>query len=91
MAPGAGGRWLLHTMVGSIARSRSRAWPKASRSTSCTQAESMVAQRTCPARSSSASRSAAFWGTAGSSAPKQSELNRMPVRSSTKPVVIGLS
>ncbi|MDQ4097615.1 MAG: hypothetical protein M3144_07090 [Actinomycetota bacterium] len=37
MAPGAGGRWLLHTMVGSIARNRSRAWPKASRSTSCPQ------------------------------------------------------
>lgn len=44
MAPGAGGRRLLQTIVGSIARRRSRAWPKASRSTSCTQGESMVAQ-----------------------------------------------
>jgi hypothetical protein len=36
-------------------------------------------------------RSAAFSGREGRRAPKQSELNRAPVRLSMKPVVMGLS
>lgn len=50
---------------------RSRGYANVARSTSCTQAESIGAQRTCPARISATSRSAARSGTAESSAPKQ--------------------
>src|SRR5882757_209059 len=89
--PDALGRWELKMAVGcsratSLAAARKRSW-----STSCVHGESNAAQPAIPSTRSASETSSQLSGTLGRIAPNVSTVYIAPVRSSSRPVVIGLS